>query len=126
MALQLFNKQLKFNNFEFIIPVRSDGYVNATALCKSVGKLFADWKRTQTAEELIITLGIDLSNMGIPILDLIITQVGGNHSGTFIHPDLAVPFAQWCSPSFSIQVGRWIRELMTTGKVDLNNQLFFS
>jgi hypothetical protein len=32
---------------------------------------------------------------------------GGNHSGSWIHPDLAVQLAQWISPKFALQVSRW-------------------
>ena len=47
---------------------------------------------------------------------------GGNHSGSWIHPDLAVQLAQWISPHFAIQVSRWIRELALTGKVELGKE----
>ncbi len=34
-------------------------------------------------------------------------ETGG---GTWLHPDLAVQLAQWCSKPFAIQVSRWVRE----------------
>lgn len=38
-------------------------------------------------------------------------ETGG---GTWIHPDLAIQLAQWCSKAFAIQVSRWIREWMAS------------
>jgi len=43
--------------------------------------------------------------------------------GTFAHPDIAIHIAQWCSADFSIQVSRWVRQLMTTGRVELGNEM---
>jgi hypothetical protein len=61
-------------------------------------------------------------NQGITSL----VAVKGNSSeinqGTFAHPDIAIQIAQWCSPKFALQVSRWIRELLITGKVELGNE----
>lgn len=115
-------RTLTFN--DIVIEAReSDHFINATQMCKAGGKLFADWYRLKTTAELIAVLGKDLqkSNMNIAILDLIDKKVGGDHSGTCVHPDLAVQLAQWISPVFAIQVSRWVRELTTTGHVSLDN-----
>lgn len=66
------------------------------------------------------------SKAGIPALDfdiqnsLIDSKKGGNHDGTWIHPDLAIQLAQWISPQFALQVSSWIRTLFTNGKIDIN------
>jgi hypothetical protein len=80
---------------------------------------------------------LENSNIGILILErsaqihnkskltkvkVIDIKVGGNHSGSWIHPDLAIPLAQWVSPPFSIQVTKWIRELLITGRVSIESQ----
>ncbi len=54
---------------------------------------------------------------------LIDSKVGGDHSGTWIHPDLAIQLAQWISPYFALQVSSWIRTLFTNGKVEVNIEL---
>lgn len=46
--------------------------------------------------------------------------------GTFIHEDLAVGLARWCSPQFRRQVDKWIKELMTQGTVKLNDKQYQS
>lgn len=91
----------------------SDGYINATQLCKAGGKLFADWYRLENTKAFVKALGTD---MGIPITDLINIIQGGNAQGSWIHPDLATNLAQWISHPFGIRVARWVREIVLTGK----------
>ena len=102
---------------DLTISLRPDGFVNATQLCKAGKKLFADWKRMDSTQELIQVLK---SSMGIHIDLLIDTKMTGKNEerGSWIHPDLAVQLAQWISPSFAIQVSRWVREIALTGKVE--------
>ena len=56
-----------------LIYMRStDGYVNATAMCKAFGKLGADYYRLSSTKEFVAELS---SDMGIPIRDIIVTQI---------------------------------------------------
>ena len=72
--------------------------INATELCKAGNKLFADYFRLNTTKDYLKVLE---SNMGIPILELINTNIGGNHSGTWVHRKIGYHLAQWISPEFS-------------------------
>lgn len=89
----------------------SDGYVNATAMCKAAGKLFADYSRSKNTQAYLQALS---SDMGIPISEIVQVIKGGEPhlQGTWVHPDIAVHLAQWCSPKFAVQVNRFIREWM--------------
>jgi hypothetical protein len=89
-----------------------DGYVNATAMCKAVGKNFADYRRLAGTEAFLRELG---GSMGIPIDQLIVTIINGSNDqrGTYVHPDVAVNLGQWCSPKFAVAVAKWVREWMT-------------
>ncbi len=123
---------LTLNNV--VIESREDGFINATQLCKAGGKKFSHWINLESTKELIkeleksfnvqiCTLKLEKSfNAGIPALKLVDKKVGGNHSGSWVHPDLAVQLAQWISPSFAIQVSRWIRELLITGNVSVDSK----
>lgn len=98
-----------------------DGYVNATAMCSAVGKLFADYRRLKATEEFLQELA---SDMGIPISQLVLSLKGNSsvyQQGTWIHPDVAVHLGQWCSPKFAVAVSRWVRDWMAgkmgTGKM---------
>ena len=119
---------------DFTIPLREDGYIHATGLCKAVGKRPKDWLRLRETKEFIIQLENKIKNVvtqisltknnieNIPIL-IEIYQAGNKYNqGTWIHPDLGVNLAQWCSPNFSIQVSKWMRELIFTGAVEIEKE----
>ena len=132
-------------NDVIIVSRTEDNYINATQLCQAGNKKFNDWSRLQTTKELIKVLENDIKNekinkdpnTGIPVLDfvtcnneaeneteipvsqLLDVKIGGDHSGTWVHPDLAIQLAQWLSPKFALQVSKWIRILLTDGHVEL-------
>lgn len=111
---------------------RSDGFINATAMAVAHGKNIADWFRTQDSFEYLTAFADDLGveiNYGIShnssIMSisaayptLVISKRGSpdNGGGTWVYPDIAIKVAQWCNKPFEIQVIRWIKEWITTGK----------
>ena len=111
---------------------RSDGFINATAMAVAHGKNIADWFRTQDSFEYLTAFADDLGveiNYGIShnssimsisaaYPSLVISKRGSpdNGGGTWVYPDIAIKVAQWCNKPFEIQVIRWIKEWITTGK----------
>ena len=61
-------------------------------------------------------------NIGIPILDLVKSTPGGNHSGTWVHRRVAMYLAQRISPLFNVQVTGYLDELLLTGRVELGKE----
>ena len=112
-------KEYKFGSTDFMVPIRADGMINATALCKAGGKKLNDYTRLKTTQEYLKALE---NNTGIPVLDLIISDIGGNHEGTWIHRKVGYHIAQWISPDFAVKVSNILDELFITGKVELGNQ----
>ena len=120
---------------EFTIPLREDGYIYADGLCQAVGKRMHDWLRSRETKNFIKELEkrleksetripatkiIEIYQSGIPasglsdaqfcVSGLIQVYKGGNNKynqGTWVHPDLGINLAQWCSPSFSLQVSKY-------------------
>jgi hypothetical protein len=92
-----------------------DGYVNATAMCKAVGKMFNDYHRLSTTKAFLQELS---GSTGIPVDQLVHTITAGPNDmrGTWVHPDVAINLGQWCSPKFAVAVSRWVRE-WASGKV---------
>ena len=64
------------------IPVRKDGMVNATSLCKAGNKKLNHYKSNKQTEDYLQAL---VFNTGIPVLELFNTLVGGNHDCTWVH-----------------------------------------
>ena len=107
------------NNNILDISIRKDGYINATQLCKAGNKLFGHYQTSKQTQDYLQALS---SIIGIPILDLLDSKVGGSHSGTYVHRKVAYHLAQWISPHFAVQVSNVLDELMLTGRVELGNE----
>ena len=92
----------------------TDGYVNATAMCRAAGKLFGHYHANKQTDEFLLALE---RSIGIPI-DLLITRVAAGPNefrGTWVHPKVAIHLAQWLSPRFAVQVAEWVYEWMIEG-----------
>ena len=113
-------KLLLEDDTEFIIPMREDGYIFATGLCKVAKKQVSKWKNMKETKLLIAKLESKKSTS--TLIEVYKGQTTQYNQGTWIHPDLGLHLAQWCSPSFSLQVSKWIRELVITGKVERGNE----
>lgn len=121
------------NGDKFMIPIRKDGMVNATELCKAGKKKFNDYQRLKQTQEFIKELEIMEK---IPESKLIIVKHGGDSSksvipdmenskvnGTWIHRKVAYNLAQWISPYFAVQVSKILDELFTKGEVKLQRPI---
>src|SRR5262245_56045175 len=83
-----------------------DGYINATAMCQAVGKLWGSYWQTQEAREFADELSLTI---GIPIVRLIESREG-RYGGTWVHEDVALDLAGWCSKKFKVWVVHRIKE----------------
>ena len=93
---------------DFIVPQRKpDGYFDATAMCRTVGKQFAEYRRLNTTHEFLTELSLD---MRIPVSKLVVSFRGKpvHLQGTWIHPKVAIHLGQWCSPRFAVSVVNWV------------------
>ena len=105
-----------------LIRIRQDDrYVSATDMAQACGKRYHDWARLSSTIEYLQELE---AVAGYPVTELVQVFQGGvpENQGTWLHPKVALRFAQWCSPLFAVQVDCWIDELITTGKVQLESE----
>lgn len=96
-----------------IVRLRSsDGYVNATAMCKTAQKQFKHYNENSGTRDFVSELS---SEVGIPTTELIQSVTGGNPAlqGTWVHPQVAIHLAQWLSPKFAVRVTQWVYDWMT-------------
>ncbi|MCK5876866.1 MAG: KilA-N domain-containing protein [Candidatus Marithrix sp.] len=98
------------------IRQRSDGYFDATSMCKATGKLFKDYCRLKSTQEYLDVFSL---KGGIPLFKIIEVK-SGRYGGSWIHPKASINLAQWCSPEFAVMVTDWVFELLTEGSVSLN------
>jgi hypothetical protein len=97
------------NDQDIVTEIRmKDGFINATKLCKSAGKLWADYYRLKKTQAFLNEI---CKNIGNNIDDIIESEVGGvHHNGTWVHPQVATNLALWCSIKFGAKVSLWIEE----------------
>ena len=99
----------------------TDGYINATAMCKAAEKRFHDYSRVETTKQFLEALGLET---GIPASKLVQQFIGrpAHLQGTWVHPQVAINLAQWLSPMFAVQVTKWVFEWLR-GHVEQRTRL---
>jgi hypothetical protein len=89
----------------------TDGYIDATALCKACGKRWIDYFEMSVTQDFLAVLSKGSSDEP---LKLIISKPG-RYGGTWVHPKIAINLAQWLSPEFAVQVSQWVFDWMSKG-----------
>lgn len=103
----------QFGSVEFL---RSGAYCNLNDIAKTFGKRVDNWMRLKSTTSLLREFEQDSSYNGNPP----VFSKEGRTGGTWAHPDIAIQFAQWCSPGFALWVSRQIRHLLTYGEVNIH------
>lgn len=108
------------------IPIREDGYINATEVCKCANKIFPSWKRTDQTKKIIKLME---KETGLTESQLIQTIQGGTPKlqGTWIHRRLATYLGSWCSPYFYIHISKWVEEWISQNKeneIEYNESIY--
>lgn len=83
---------------------RTDGYVNATAMCKANGKHWNNYFQTDRATTYLEALS---RSLGIQVTSLYIAKPG---EGTWVHPQVAVDLSRWISAPFAVWMDQWFLE----------------
>ena len=97
-----------------VIEDTTNGYINATKMCAMYGKTkggkvkqFYQWKLYNTQFIQFVS-----SSLRIPVGELVPSAVTGGQieiiRGTYVHCDLAVKLASWCSDEFGYMVSKII------------------
>ncbi|MCX5969130.1 MAG: KilA-N domain-containing protein [Cyanobacteria bacterium] len=84
----------------------TDGFVNATAMCKANGK---EWSKYRESDRCQTYLDALAETSGIRMFDLIESRQGHN-GGTWTHPQVAVDLARWISAPFAVWMDGWFLE----------------
>jgi hypothetical protein len=96
-----------------------DGYVNATQMAKANDARFDNWIATENAKEYLKALQeSDLLESQENNKTLIVVESKGFPAikTMWVHPLVAIAFAQWISPRFHVWCNQHIKTLLETGK----------
>ena len=119
--------------------VRKDVWVNATEMANGSGKRPVDWLRLPSTKEFLAALG-NVRKSHILVQDddtlengknideavkseILVRTVRGVHGGTWMHEDVAIEFARWLSPEFSVWCNMIIKKLFQEGHIDIRPML---
>ena len=92
----------------------SDGYVNATAMCKANNKRWSDYRESGRCQLYLDALE---SVAGISVHALVESRSGGaGGGGTWVHPQVAVDLARWISAPFAVWMDGWFLESVQQGQ----------
>lgn len=95
----------------FIESRSSDGYINATSLCKAGNKQFKSWYKTNRSKRYLKALEKYYHTKQLIFL-------GKSRSKpTFVHPKVAIHIAQWINVDFEIIVSNWAYQIIL-GKIE--------
>lgn len=72
---------------------KSDGYVNATRMCKAAGKRWSNFADNMSTQSFLESLAIQT---GQTVSELMQSKHGGSTAGTWVHPQVATKLAGWC------------------------------
>ena len=95
----------------------TDGYVNATAMCKANVKNWSAYRETDRCQGYIDALSDSSDFRGTNLIE----SRSGNGGGTWVHPQVAVDLARWISAPFAVWMEKlcgssaaalWVRELL--------------
>ena len=107
-------QNLSFNSVT--VSFRQDGFLNASAIAKHFGKAPKDYLKSEQTQQYIAALAENLSKgRKIPLEEnqLVIVKHGGNQSGTWLHPKLAIHFARWLDPRFAVWCDEQIEHILS-------------
>lgn len=88
----------------------SDGFINATKMCKSGGKRWRNYYQNQQTTSYIDELSC---KTGIPVSDLVQSEHGGASPGTWVHHQVAIHLAMWISPAFAVAVTQLVARYLS-------------
>jgi hypothetical protein len=97
-----------------------DGYVNATEMAKANQARLDHWLENKQAKEYLKALQESISPESRENDRLIVVEGFGAIKTTWVHPLLAIAFAQWISPAFHVWCNQHIKTLMETGQTSVN------
>jgi hypothetical protein len=84
----------------------TDGFVNATAMCRANEKRWSDYRESDRCQQYLDALS---QTTEIPVFDLIVSRQG-HGGGTWVHPQVAVDLARWISAPFAVWMDGWFIE----------------
>lgn len=101
-----------------VVTFNSEGWINATEAAARFGKRPVDWLRLDETVAYVEAMACALSlesKVSQNHFGLVRSSRGGKSPGTWLHPKLAVRFAQWLEVRFAVWCDLHIDDLLRGG-----------
>jgi len=97
-------------------------YFNATIVAKQFGKDVREYLKNKSTKEYEAALEESrLIDGNSPQLK--ITRTGRKYGGTWLHQDLFLGFARWCSAAFAVRMDQWVKAKIEEERVKYTKRL---
>jgi hypothetical protein len=83
----------------------SDGFVNATLMCKSAGKEWSNYIKSKEVNTFLKALSEQLNTE----YEVLVQSASGRYGGTWVHFCIAIHLAQWISTHFAMKMTLWVK-----------------
>ena len=106
------NALVKAEYQDVAVSFTEDAWFNATAVAERFGKRPIDWLSQEGTKEYISALADVLQSEPKSLCK---TKRGGaaGSAGTWMHPDLAVPFARWLDVRFGVWCDQQVKKILS-------------
>ena len=99
----------EFGGFRVIVR-EEDGYINGSRMIVTTGKRFNDWTRNKQTKELVREIAEHAEIPACDLMEAVNRGVTNELRGTYVHPDLIIHLAQWCSPAYAVKVSHIVQD----------------
>jgi hypothetical protein len=96
-----------------LLQKSEDMFFNATEIAKQFGKKPNDFLKTGPTKEYIDIIISEYGNDLNRYEDLVRTVQGGKRQGTWLHKEIALEFAGWCSAGFRRGLHKWVENKLS-------------
>lgn len=95
-----------------IVCRQSDGYINATAICKAGRTNLDNWFDCDRTMAFLAELSkvADIRKAGLIKFDSV--------EPIWVHPRIALNIAHWISVKFDVKISGWVQEMLITSLID--------
>jgi hypothetical protein len=93
------------------VQFTGEAFFNATVVAKAFGKKPSHWLELSETQEYITEVS---AQTALEQNQLVTTKMGSPEAGggTWLHPDLGIPFARWLSVKFAVWADRQVKDIL--------------
>ena len=109
MSANLMLRSYEYQDMSVDLPFMEDAFFNATVAADAFGKRPNDWLSLESTKEYLAVLSEIFKYQDSWYLKV---RQGRHGGGTWLHPDLAIPFCRWLDVRFAVWCDQQIKQIL--------------